>query len=282
LRKDSALCIRYILSKTYYSSEQETVMRAITRVSLSRGSRAFTLIELLVVIAIIAILAAILFPVFAQAREKARQASCISNHRQVGLALNMYAQDYDEMYVPLYTSVNDNGTFRSPLWPRLLQPYIKNGDVMRDPSNRQRTPYAAQDHPPTWVPLVQQYWYEGIFAAMGRNACVPDFGFSMAAVQEPANSIVFCDARLQYPTANSLDLYGYYLVWWRGTFQNEPLCPGTQAGGGNYAPPAYWHSGGGNVTFFDGHVKWMREEAIRNPPAQYQSNLRDWKLWFAL
>src|SRR5689334_7244040 len=67
-----------------------------SRVSSGQGGQAFTLIELLVVIGIIAILAAILFPVFAQAREKARNSSCISNLKQIGVACNMYAQDYDE------------------------------------------------------------------------------------------------------------------------------------------------------------------------------------------
>jgi prepilin-type N-terminal cleavage/methylation domain-containing protein len=252
-----------------------------------KKNKGFTLIELLVVIAIIAILAAILMPVFAQAREKARQASCISNHKQVGLAFLMYAQDYDEMFVPLYTIASTN-PFREPLWPRMLQPYIKNGQVFREPSNVQRTPYEASEHPTNaggnnWQTIVANFWFEGIFAAMGRNACVPDLGFSMARVSEPASSIAFADARLQYPTANALDLYGYYLVWWRGTFQNEPLCPSTQAGVGNYAPPAYWHNGGGVVGFFDGHAKWLRENVMRNPPGQFSgANLRQWKLWFAL
>src|SRR5688500_12033549 len=87
----------------------------------------FTLIELLVVIAIIAILAAILFPVFAQARAKARQAACLSNTKQIGTALAMYIQDYDE------TVVRNGGG--GVTWPDLLQPYIKNIQVFRCPDS---------------------------------------------------------------------------------------------------------------------------------------------------
>src|SRR5437879_2648731 len=84
-------------NKLSFTTEKETQM-----VSPTKRSRGFTLIELLVVIAIIAILAAILFPVFAQAREKARQTSCLSNAKQMGLAVMMYVQDYDETFPPAY------------------------------------------------------------------------------------------------------------------------------------------------------------------------------------
>ena len=94
-----------------------------------RSSRttAFTLIELLVVIAIIAILAAILFPVFAQAREKARQASCLSNQKQLGLAFMQYMQDYDGTF-PVGTAGPGNGPVG---WAGQIYPYFKSVDVFK-------------------------------------------------------------------------------------------------------------------------------------------------------
>src|SRR3989442_1289232 len=108
---------------------------------MKRRQAGFTLIELLVVIAIIAILAAILFPVFAQAREKARQTTCLSNLKQIGLGMLMYAQDYDEISVPwvlrnFTTGVNlkdANGVEIS--WDRLVQPYTKNNGLFACPSD---------------------------------------------------------------------------------------------------------------------------------------------------
>src|SRR5215212_493543 len=108
-----------------------------------RKERGFTLIELLVVIAIIAILAAILFPVFAQAREKGRQASCLSNCKQIGLASNMYVQDYDET-LPGHDwqkgqglwPLPDGRTYKGHLgWPVQFYPYIKNTSVFVCPSD---------------------------------------------------------------------------------------------------------------------------------------------------
>jgi prepilin-type N-terminal cleavage/methylation domain-containing protein/prepilin-type processing-associated H-X9-DG protein len=95
------------------------------------SAKGFTLIELLVVIAIIAILAAILFPVFAQAREKARATSCLSNEKQIGTAMLMYGQDYDESIVPYKLVLSSgplDGQIRS-VWVNNLQPYIKSGAV---------------------------------------------------------------------------------------------------------------------------------------------------------
>src|SRR5262249_28725078 len=99
------------------SSVEGNRMRQVSQVRRN----GFTLIELLVVIAIIAILAAILFPVFAQAREKARQTTCTSNVKNLGLAVMMYAQDYDETYPPLWYQANDGH------WPNTVRPYIGQG-----------------------------------------------------------------------------------------------------------------------------------------------------------
>ena len=99
--------------------------------------RAFTLIELLVVIAIIAILAAILFPVFAQARDRARMSACLSNERQIGTALMMYAQDYDETlpYIRFHGVGACPKGAQCYVWKNAIQPYLKSLDVLGCPSN---------------------------------------------------------------------------------------------------------------------------------------------------
>ncbi len=102
---------------------------------MNRNKSGFTLIELLVVIAIIAILAAILFPVFAQAREKARQASCISNVKQIALAVTMYTQDFDETYPIVQWWGDYNWATMKGGWAFAINPYIKNLGVWKCPSD---------------------------------------------------------------------------------------------------------------------------------------------------
>jgi len=120
---------------------------------LRRTPAAFTLIELLVVIAIIAILAAILFPVFAQAREKARQASCLSHMKQIGTALITYCQDYDEVFVLATNEVNPTNAAAAPTrlyditWLRAMEPYIKNTDLFVCPSQRVRNEPESTPNP---------------------------------------------------------------------------------------------------------------------------------------
>ncbi len=145
--------------------------------------RAFTLIELLVVIAIIAILAAILFPVFAQAREKARQTSCLSNQKQLGLGTMMYVQDYDETY-PMTANYGEPAATRT-IWSDMVAPYLKNRDIFKCPS--------------AVSPGYPNGWAERGYAAIGMSAQLayaptgsPDAleGFpsvmGIAAVEEPA------------------------------------------------------------------------------------------------
>ena len=99
--------------------------------------RAFTLIELLIAIAIIAILAALLFPIVAQARERARQTGCLSNMRQLSAGLRMYAEDWDEILVPAANYVADE-TAPERVWTNILAPYLRSGYLVRGGSIQPR------------------------------------------------------------------------------------------------------------------------------------------------
>ncbi len=136
--------------------------------------KGFTLLELLVVIAIIAILAAILFPVFAQAREKARSTTCLSNLKQLGLACKLYAADYDEVNTAMYYW-NGGSPYR---WFQAIQPYLKNTDILRCPSG-----------PDVVDP------YSGLSMSYGMNWLAFWYSLPDAAVEDPVSLIWITDSK---------------------------------------------------------------------------------------
>ena len=197
----------------------------------------FTLIELLVVIAIIAILAAILFPVFARAREKARQTSCLNNCKQIGLAFQMYVQDYYEMmpFYIIYTPVNCyrdyvGSTGNYLFWMDVLYPYIKNKQVFVCPSYKTGTSY-FQGY--GWN--VYGIGYGGNHPTRGQNAGTPDpiyDGIKLSMVKHPAELVVAGDTPGPSMWANHWRLSDW----------------------ATYA--ARTHNQGDNFFFVDGHAKW--------------------------
>lgn len=208
--------------------------------------KGFTLIEILVVVAIIAILAAILFPVFARARESARKSSCLSNLKQIGLGWMMYTQDYDET-APLavyYVGAKEIGwdfalDYSSGDWDHpdisagMLEPYIKNGQINNCPSfngpgwGRPYTGYAYNTQ------------YIGGEGPYGGGPLL-HHSASLAEIEEPANTIIFADAGYQFSPDDAVSGTNYL----RG--------PGA---GNQAATAAFRHNGTANVAYADGHVK---------------------------
>jgi prepilin-type N-terminal cleavage/methylation domain-containing protein/prepilin-type processing-associated H-X9-DG protein len=243
-------------------------------VYMRRRREGFTLIELLVVIAIIAILAAILFPVFAQAREKARAASCLSNNKQIALAFSMYKQDYDETYPPAITGLDTAGKGTPvvganglPLqWEDSVAPYIKGGNV----GGILTCPSAAS----------RAYAY-----SMNWNMS----GASDASASRPADTILTADAA-QAPNLASKDktdpsyglqragAYFFYTFpgigekYWttapnfksvkgdpNATIVNDPKVDINDDSNASAGLMRYRHNSGVNGAFADGHTKYLRQ-----------------------
>jgi prepilin-type processing-associated H-X9-DG protein/prepilin-type N-terminal cleavage/methylation domain-containing protein len=248
-----------------------------------RKRSAFTLIELLVVIAIIAILAAILFPVFAQAREKARAISCVSNEKQMGDGFLMYAQDYDERmpawneaayatdstdphYDPSYVETS------ASIWDAKLLPYVKNGHPeLIQPSQhdysgvwhcpdgengtRWRTYGVSYDYAFQGLPSFAYHYGVGIpemsipahFVLVGESGSDPNNGFPDGPLSNDGNG-------------GLLDPPKYFEGYC--VYNNLPF---------DYAKDRerpFRHSGGANYLFADGHVKYLKAEVIYpHPPA---------------
>lgn len=220
--------------------------------------RGFTLIELLVVIAIIAILAAILFPVFAKAREAARKSSCSSNLKQIGLAILSYAQDYDEQYpydsAAYSAGITGNGNWFSSTnsWVARVQPYIKNQNVFQCPSG---APLNPSNQPR--INLIG-YWGNGAFFASSGNQPV-----NMASVPAPADIPMAYDGL----DGTNRDVEVFRPFWSNATTFDDSNSFATQVNG-QYRTGA--HNDTVNCLWGDGHVKAAKNrslnEAINRAP----------------
>jgi prepilin-type N-terminal cleavage/methylation domain-containing protein/prepilin-type processing-associated H-X9-DG protein len=239
------------------------------RASPQSRRRGFTLIELLVVIAIIAILAAILFPVFAQAREQARLSVCTSNFKQYSNAFLMYIQDYDET-LPMW-STNDKfrpGELNFTTWDLLLQTYIKNFGVARCPSDPSPAHFFFKDGTQIWRSYTAPrniLWNPG----EKSNPRDGEYPMKLATAQYPADTLLMFEKN-------------------QGAEVNGWPPPGKPNPGGSWSnadafenwQQVAWtrHGFRLNALFVDGHVKLLHgknQGAFRYPPVPADKDF-DW------
>jgi len=250
-------------------------------------NHAFTLIELLVVIAIIAILAAILFPVFAQAREKARAISCVSNHKQIALGILMYIQDYDETFPRHYYSNGSTSLTDPPFspntpdnivgWNEAIYPYVKNVQLFRCPDSPRgpcsstgsngQTGLCGNDNGATGATGYS------INARLAANTGLEDDGKQThpstadAALSWPAMTILVTESSSNCSDGCSSSDENEW--GWEGRHVDKLYGDGWDSGSepkGSFIsggkPPLTRHTGGGNYAFSDGHVKFLQGGAM--------------------
>jgi prepilin-type N-terminal cleavage/methylation domain-containing protein/prepilin-type processing-associated H-X9-DG protein len=200
--------------------------------------RGFTLIELLVVIAIIAILASILFPVFARAREKARQTSCLANVKQLVLGANMYSQDYDEMLPNGAQSADSSwGDANDTSWRMMILPYVKNVQIFQCPSKKMTsTPFDGQ----SLLDGAQNAGYGINYQHYNSGAPTPPTAASLGQAED-ASAVVL--------------LWESTGVFYVGIASNAHGDVRSDEAAGR-------HNGGQNCGFVDGHAKWLKPTVL--------------------
>jgi len=212
--------------------------------------RGFTLIELLVVIAIIAILAAILFPVFAQAREKARATACLSNAKQIALGLDMYTQDYDERFIWNPWPGGKKGQRGCPDQPTIsflmqLQPYLKNAGVFKCPSFAGYDVKVMAEYGKSVAPDLSRGIGYGFNERIVGDQCQPRSRASL--ISSPSEVAIIADADFPWGSyfGNPVEVNGKTELYW--TLGQK---------GWLYGLPR--HQGGINFVYADGHAKFGR------------------------
>lgn len=230
-----------------------------------RFNRGFTLIELLVVVAIIAILAAILFPVFAQARARARQTACVSNARQIGLGVRMYVSDYDET-MPLFNAYHTQPTAGEPGHKgveELLMPYVKSRQLFKCPDDvgspttdgSPSSAYGCSDVPAKSGSYAECY---GSSYRFTRGTFSTVAGESTQNNSPVATTRIVRDAEFQIPAETRImrdDMMGFF-------GEGPELDPATARYG--YYPDYFrrWHTGGGTQIYADGHAKFAANARV--------------------
>jgi prepilin-type N-terminal cleavage/methylation domain-containing protein/prepilin-type processing-associated H-X9-DG protein len=230
--------------------------------------RGFTLIELLVVIAIIAILAAILFPVFAKARAKARQTACLSNVRQLGTAVLSYNQDYDDCFPPVY---NDRYGYPQNrwMWADMIMPYSKNRQIFACPSSTAED-WGQNAVAPASGPNGNMQWTRYCWDMVNGDWFFPEDTDPNGRYGCPVS-----DARLTYPSQHGL-LFESSNAWWchwlGHPYVSSPNQPHWNGWGysqdglyllGLLGETIYpWHNEGLNIALTDGHAKWYKTNTL--------------------
>jgi len=235
-------------------------------------TKGFTLIELLVVIAIIAILAAILFPVFAQAREKARQTTCASNLKQIGLAITQYVQDYDETYP--YAAFN-GGAYD---WQWAVNPYVKNGSSTNSNGYFYNGVWSCPDFTPVqtnqYQPNANVMLAPGTWNAC-NNATTPQGPDNLSLITTPSDTVAVYETGANgVPGANWNYVYGSGAEWLWTSNEAADQTVGTDSANAldgvvanawqsGDIVPSYRHAKHSNMLYCDGHVKAIGKGSLK-------------------